>query len=384
MSTDQEDYGAPEASFDSIFGGEDQKDLTMDRFDDYWERTRSAEAQKKEVDPNKLVRFVHNGKVNWITQDEASLYLQLSDDTDKRQNAVKKEIKRAMRGESKSLSDELSVLLAISASTLGRYKEEQAIPEEEIKRIEPTLQRRFQEVEQLSNALQEVEKTIEAKRKREPIFQEYETKLGEMMNLQRQGKNAEAAKLAQELAAKKRQYVIMSRALEPDVYTSYFYRMELQKTKKRVLSVQKYLSAQREDSLEDEIKDLKQELNQLKSVKEQEDGLMARGVNVDVDEYQNRVQKINKTEEKIEGGVSELSSIEKESKLVATQIENVDEVIAYINDEVLKDSGYEDSIQEQVRSMTTKQKLRKPKFPTVTKKSTSRMVAAQRRESQSK
>ncbi len=384
MSTDLEDSSASEASFDSIFGGEDQKYLTLDRFDDYWERTRPLEADRKGVDPNKLVRFVLNGKVNWITQDEASLYLQISDDTDKRQTAVKKEIKRAMRGEFKSLSDELSVLLAISASTLGRYKEEQAIPEEEIRRIEPTLQRRFQEVEQLTSAMREIEKTIEAKRKREPIFEEYESKLGRMMNLQRQGKTTEAANLAQELAAKKRQYVIMSRALEPDIYTSYYYRMELQKTKKRVLNVQKYLSAQREDSLENEIRHLKQELHDLKSAKEQEDDLKARGVTVDTDEYENRVEKIDKTEKKIEKGSSELSAIEKETKLIATQIENVDDVIAYINDEVLKDSGYEDSIEDQVRSMMTRQKLRKPKFPPIAAKFSSRMVIVQHRESQSK
>ena len=160
--------------------------------------------------------------------------------------------------------------------------------------------------------------------------------------------------------------------------------MELQKTKKRVLNVQKYLSAQREDSLENEIRHLKQELHDLKSAKEQEDDLKARGVTVDTDEYENRVEKIDKTEKKIEKGSSELSAIEKETKLIATQIENVDDVIAYINDEVLKDSGYEDSIEDQVRSMMTRQKLRKPKFPPIAAKFSSRMVIVQHRESQSK
>ncbi|MFH1739731.1 MAG: hypothetical protein ABIH23_12035 [bacterium] len=373
MAEDYLEAAEKSASFDSIFGVEEDADLSLKKFDDYWERSRPAEAAKKGVDPNQLVRFVHGGKVHWITQDEASLYLQLSDDDDKRQNAIKKEIKRAMRGESQSLSDEMSVLLAISTSTLNRYKREEAIPKSEIARIEPTLQRRFQEVEQLVAGLQEAEETIANKRKREPIFDEYEAKLGEMMNFQRQGKDAEAAALARELESKKRQYVIMSRSIEPDVYTTYFYRMELQKAKKRVLSVQKYLSSQRENSLEDEVGDLKEALGQLKTEKEQQDGLMARGVSIDSHKYEQTVEKIDKTQEKLEGGAMEMQTLEQESRLLVNQIENADEVISYISEEVLKDSGYEDAINQKVRNMKVRQVRKPPKFD-LTRKKVSRMV----------
>ena len=50
------------ASFDSIFGVEEDSDLSLKKFDDYWERSRPVEAEKKGVDPNQLVRFVHGGK----------------------------------------------------------------------------------------------------------------------------------------------------------------------------------------------------------------------------------------------------------------------------------------------------------------------------------
>ncbi len=366
-----------DVGFGDIFGGEDQSDLSVEKFDDFWDRARPIEAKKKGIDPNQLVRFVHNGKIHWITQDEASTYLQLANTEDKKENAVKKEIKRAMRGETQSLSDELNVLLAISASTLNRYKRDDSIAEEEVRRIEPTLQKRFQEVEQNVGNLRDVEGIVSQKRKKEPIFDEYEQKLGEMMNLQRMGKTAEAAQLAQELAAKKRQYVIMSRAIEPDVYTTYHYRMELQKCKKRVLSIQKYLAAQRENSLESEIEDLKSDLRVLEKEKDDQEGLLERGVSIDHEKYQRNIEQIEETQEKIADDQIQLESLAKESKILVSQIQNVDDVISYISEEVLKDSGYEDNIQQQVRTMAAKKMFRKPP-KLMTGKSQSRMVTTQR------
>jgi len=379
-----DDAVAPEAGdigFEDVFGGEDQDNLSLEKFEDFWDRARPVEAKKKGLDPNQLVRFVHNGKVHWITQDEANTYLQLANSEDKRENAVKREIKRALRGETQALADEISVLLAISSSSLNRYKREESIPEEEIRRIEPTLQRRFQETEQNVACLRDIEGIVANKRKREPIFDEYEKKLGEMMNLQRMGKTAEAAQLAQELAAKKRQYVILSRAIEPDVFTSYHYRMELQKCKKRVLTIQKYLAAQRENSLENEIEDLKSSLRELEKEKNDQEGLLARGVSIDQERYERNLEQIEETQQKIAGDEQELESLAKESKILVSQIQNVDDVISYISEEVLKDSGYEDNVQQQVRTMAAKRLMKKPP-KLLMKKSQSRMVTTQRHERQ--
>ncbi len=380
MSDNSSKVDAPDLGFDDVFGADSDADLSIQRYEEFWERARPETAQKKGVNPNQLVRFVHNRKVHWITQDEANTYLQLANDEDKRENAVKKEIKRALRGETKSVGDELSVLLAISSSILNRYKREDAIPESEIRRIEPTLHRRFQEVKNNVDCLNEVEDVILNKRKKEPIFDEYENMLGEMMNLKRQGKIQEAARLAGELEGKKRQYLILSRSIEPDVYTNYYYRMELEKCKKRILTIQKYLTSQRENSLEEEIKELRSGLQELRQEHDEEEGLIARGVTTDLGQYEDRIEKMEEMEEKLKDDEAEMESIEKESKILVSQIENADDVISYISEEVLSGCGYEDSIEQQVRLMNAKRRVRKPPKFDFSRKKDSRMVTTQRRE----
>ncbi len=379
MQDEQPNLNDPSVGFDDVFGADSDSDLSIQQYEDFWDKARPAAAQKKGVNPNQLVRFVHNRKVHWITQEEADTYLHLANDDDKRENAVKKEIKRALRGETKSVGDELSVLLAISSSILNRYKREEAIPKSEVTRIEPTLRRRFQEVKMNVDCLHDVEGLISNKRKKEPIFDEYENMLGEMMNLKRHGKAQEAARLASELEAKKRQYIILSRSIEPDVYTSYFYRMELEKCKKRILTIQKYLASQRENSLEEEIKHLNGELDELREAKEQDEGLMAQGVTTDMNEYEDRIGRIEQVEEKLKDDEAEMQSIEKESKILVSQIENAEDVISYISEEVLSGCGYEDNIQQQVRLMNAKRRVREPPKFDFTRKTDSRMVTTQRR-----
>ena len=94
MQDAQPNLNDPSLGFDDVFGAESDSDLSIQQYEDFWEQARPATAQKKGVNPNQLVRFVHNRKVHWITQDEADTYLQLANDDDKRENAVKKEIKR--------------------------------------------------------------------------------------------------------------------------------------------------------------------------------------------------------------------------------------------------------------------------------------------------
>ncbi len=370
-------------AFGGLFEEEGPDSHSLEKMDSLWDRARAEKSEQTGINPNELVRFVHQGTVHWITQEEAHTYLQLADEEDKRQNAIKKEIKRSLRGETQALADELSVLLAIAASSLSRYKREKAIPSEEIRRIEPALQRRFTEVESSLDCLREVERLIEQKRKKEPIFEEYESQLGQMLNLQRYGKSKEAAVLARDLVEKKRRYLIRSRALEPDIYTTYFYRLELQKIKKRILSTQKYLSAQRENNLEEEIEHLKGELVSLQAEKETHEDLMTRGVvlsRVEKEEYQGNLRRIDQTQRLLEDDTAEMESLEKESRILVTQIKNVDEVISFISDEILNESGYEEIIDQRVRWMNAQRNMRRPVKMNLSRRKDSRMVTTSRRQ----
>lgn len=361
MTDDQS--GAGTFDFESVFGEDKESDLSLDRLEVSWEEARPVEAERKGVDPNQLIRFVYDGKVHWITHEEATTFLQIADDQNKRQNAIKREIKRALRGEKQALADELSVMLAVSTSTVGRYKEEGSISASDIQMdLKPALQRRSQEVETLIDCLEETEQTIAQKRKQAPIFDEYEKMLGEMMNLSRGGKKAEAAELARKLHVKKREYVITSRAIEPDVYTSYYYRLELQKTKRRILTLQRQLSQQRAKALEKETGELEEELTQRKAEREAQDALVARGVTLseeETEQYARNVEEIDKIQEKIVGKEMERESLEKETEVLQTQIENADKVITYITEEVLTKSGVEDAVDERVRMMNAKRGMRK-------------------------
>ena len=361
MTDDQS--GAGTFDFESVFGEDKESDLSLDRLEVSWEEARPVEAERKGVDPNQLIRFVYDGKVHWITHEEAITFLQIADDQNKRQNAIKREIKRALRGEKQALADELSVMLAVSTSTVGRYKEEGSISASDIQMdLKPALQRRSQEVETLIDCLEETEQTIAQKRKQAPIFDEYEKMLGEMMNLSRGGKKAEAAELARKLHVKKREYVITSRAIEPDVYTSYYYRLELQKTKRRILTLQRQLSQQRAKALEKETGELEEELTQRKAEREAQDALVARGVTLseeETEQYARNVEEIDKIQEKIVGKEMERESLEKETEVLQTQIENADKVITYITEEVLTKSGVEDAVDERVRMMNAKRGMRK-------------------------
>ncbi|MFH1743809.1 MAG: hypothetical protein ABIH23_32795 [bacterium] len=376
MGHDIPDLDNTNDGFDDIFGEEQRSDLSMQKFDHIWEKSSSAKSTEDGISPNQLVRFVHNGKVHWITQDEADVYLQLADSTDSRQHAIKKQIKRAIRGETRSLDDELSVLLAICASTLSRYNRDGTLPPEEIGRIHPSLQRRFQEKEVQVDCLEEVESAIALKRRREPIFEEYEEQMGQMLNLERMGKKAQAAAMARELADKKNQYVVMSRALQPDINATYYCRMELQKCKKRALTLQEYLTAQRENVLEEEIKNLQQQLQRLESEKTTDDGLMDRGISVDKKRYKSRLERIDKTHQKLVEHSAELESLEKESQILVSQIKDAGEVISYISEELLKETDQDDNIQQQIRMMAAKRNLRKPQKFNFARKTDSRMVTA--------
>ena len=156
--------------------------------------------------------------------------------------------------------------------------------------------------------------------------------------------------------------------------------MELEKCKKRILTIQKYLTSQRENSLEEEIKELRSGLQELRQEHDEEEGLIARGVTTDLGQYEDRIEKMEEMEEKLKDDEAEMESIEKESKILVSQIENADDVISYISEEVLSGCGYEDSIEQQVRLMNAKRRVRKPPKFDFSRKKDSRMVTTQRRE----
>jgi hypothetical protein len=372
-------------ALESLFEKERRDDLSLDDFEAFLDQTRPVDAEQKGANPDQLVRVVHEGKIQWMTHEEANAFLQLADDQDRRQSAIKREIRRALRGETQSLADELSVLFAICASAINRYKQEGSISESDVKNsIEPSLKLRFREAANLFDCIREVEQIIDVKRKQHPIFDQYEAKLGQMLNLKRKGAEAEAAELARELRAKKRKYIMMSRTIEPDVYTNYYYRMELQKSKREILIHQQQISTRRVEHLGREISQLKEELRHRKIEKEAHDARITKEVapsETEVERHQRNIEQIHQIREKLVGKEMERGSLEREAKILTTHVEDTGKVISHIDEEVLKDSEHADAIRERVKTMEARHPMREPDLKDApVGKSGTRMATIERRQ----
>ncbi len=346
--------------FSDLFG-DNQENLSMDRVERFLNKVINVASEKSKTDPNNLVRVVHGRKVVWMTQDQASRVL--ADDSEAN---LQQDVERALRGDMKYLRQELEILLALAYYTYNQYASLQAVSKKTLDHIEPSLQRRKHEINDGIAQTSESEKTLEEKRSQYPLLNEYEKLMGDFLNVKSSGDLQKAKELAQLLSEKKQKYLLLSRAIEPDVRTIYYHRLNLQKTKKRILNTQNELLSSRMDELLFEMNEIKKSLSDIKQeISDVEDEATGQTA-ISVDEMEgvhlsekssgassgkSKVEEIKKDYAKKS---TELNALNQESKLVQRHENNVNQVINHIAENVLQDSEHKVDVKSTFRSSPKK------------------------------
>ncbi|MBI1389871.1 MAG: hypothetical protein GC154_15635 [bacterium] len=342
----------PGISFTDLLGGEDQP-FSLDRVEVFLDKIMAAIADRVQINPNQLVRVVHRGKVVWMTQDQAVNFL----DTGEEGDSLHHDVQSALKADLRIIRQELEILLALATYTLGKYKQLDAISPEDFARIEPSLARRQREISDGVAQTAESEAILHEKRRRNPLLDEYEDMMGRFLNAKSNGQMDEALKLARELAGKKKNYLLLTRAIEPDIRTIQYHRLNLQKTKKRILNTQGDLCSTRIDALQLELNDLKTNLTEVKSkLAEAEE----RGMDSANDEISKlRTYDLEGAEQEIKEKVVELHSLEKETAVIQRQERELDAVISHIAENVLGETDIKVSMDD----VKHQQRMSNPKKP---------------------
>lgn len=248
-------------SFDDIFGNHPE-DVSMSKLEGFLDQFVSDLLKRNSHNPNHLVRIVDRGTIRWITTEEAESYLHADDHDQDAQ--LQKNIQQAIRGDSRILDQEIRILFLLANNTLKQYRTNQLIPESEVQRLEPTIIRLGRQVNFLLGQLREIERRMRELRIKYPILDEFERKMGMLLNLQKEGNRQAAAAIANQLATMKHTYVRLSRALKSDIDDGVRLRLNLQRQKKSILSAHRYLVAQRVGILQTETQDLRANVENLK------------------------------------------------------------------------------------------------------------------------
>ena len=337
-------------SFQDFFGPNGDAEISMERVEAFLNKVVEIAAQQAEVNPCALVRVVHGGRVTWMTQEQASEFLRdTSDKVD-----IRRDVENALKGQLQHIRQELEILLAIAQYTLDHFRKNEAIPPDEIKRFEPGLQRRQYEIREGVSQSAESEALVDEKRRRNPVIAEFEDLMGKFLREKSKGNMEQATVFARSLSDKKKQYILVTRAIEPDVRTIYYHRLNLQKTKKRLLHTQNELCSSRKDSLVIELNELK---SQLASVKQdtQEAEYAGQDTAAATIDRQDLYDEGNVKKE-ISEKVTELESLKKETDILDKQEASVDAVISTISEQVLGDADTKVDIKAQLQRESMKAK----------------------------
>jgi len=340
-------------SFQDFFGASGGE-VSMERVEAFLNKVVEIAAEQAHLNPNALVRVVHGERVTWMTQEQAADFLKEgSEDSN-----IRKDVENALKGQLKQVRQELEILLAIAQYTLEQFKKNQAIPPDEIKRFEPGLQRRQYEIREGVSQTAESEAMVEEKRRRNPIIADFESTMGEFLREKSRGNMQRAAELARTLSEKKRQYVLITRAIEPDVRTIYYHRLNLQKTKKRLLHTQNELCSSRKDTLVIELNDLKSKLTSVRRQTQEAEfeGQDTAAATIDRQDLYDE----GSVKRDINDRVTELESLKKETAILDRQEASVDAVISTISEQVLGDTDIKVDVKEQIKKETMKSKPKTP------------------------
>ncbi len=335
-------------SFSDLFGSE-EGEISMEPVGAFLNQASEFASETAKVSPNELVRVVHNNRVTWMTQQQAADFLKQSENPD-----VRRDVERALKGELKFVRRELEVMLAVALYTFEKCKNAKAIDKDAIERIKPGLNRRKAEIGEGIAQSSESEAIVESKRRRNPLLGEYEKMMGEFLTEKSQGNMQRAMELAQQLNEKKKYYLLLTRSIEPDIRSIYYHRLNLQKTKKRILTTQNELCSSRKDTLEFELDELK---NNLSDVREhvgdaEEEGLDTAQSSIKRESLYDGNEELIQDELNLKN--NELNALNKEGAIIEKQEREVDSVINTISEHVLQEADSKPNVQEAMKKEAMK------------------------------
>lgn len=265
---------------------------------------------------DQLVRVVDSGRIYWLTAAEAKEKMKLA--KEQQDERLKHSLNFALNATSKQLGMEIQVLMAIAFHTLNTYHDRELIPLAEIKRTEPNLTRISRTVIYQLDQLREIEIQMDDLRQKNPILDDFETKMGQLLNHQKKGNSQEALVLARELAGMKQKYLRVSRGMQGHNRDNAHMRYEIQHSKKSTLSWQRYMAAQREGILQEENQDLRKSVENVKVLLERA-----------VDEKKERFQKqFEYRSRQLKENQQELDKVQQEIEYFKTKEEETDQVIS--------------------------------------------------------
>lgn len=224
-----------DVSLDSVTQGQPLKELIglrngkldLSQFENLMHEVVAQSAKKANVQPHKLVKVIRNGKVQWTTAAQAKEQIRfhreqfISDQSEEVASAIEK----AMHGDVNILEDELLVLLCVANTGFGD-------DEEAVKKFD----RRYEEIVDYSSGIRDSEKDLERRKRDSGIVNDFEEKMGLMMQARHSGDEAYAKRLAEELRNMKSKYVLYSRSLMPIVAGIHAQRTDLMRTKEKLLT----------------------------------------------------------------------------------------------------------------------------------------------------
>ncbi len=303
----------------------------------YWQLNQEDEAAKRNIPPKRLVKAFINGKVHWLTDQEAQGLLARLEDPSGSDRAFKASLERALHGESQALADEVRVVISLTIQSLHESADEESLSPEDLKRFTTALRRHFNDAEAVIEELFSAEKELQQRMGEDPIIVNYERGMAALLELQKQGREEEAAKLAQELQKVKQKYLLRTRPLEPLKYTISFYRMDLQKTKSKVMVIHLEINTARDAGLHSQLTNLQERLGKAKD--HPWDDLDLEDLDDQIDPRARDMRQ-------------ELRNLKTESEFTSCNVKQLDKVCRWIEDKVFGD--------EQIRNATFQrvQKLR--------------------------
>ncbi|MBN2327793.1 MAG: hypothetical protein JXR73_11625 [Candidatus Omnitrophica bacterium] len=319
------------ASLRELFGSNGDG-VSMERVEAVFSKMIRIASEQAQTHPHSLVRVVHGSRVAWMTQQQAADYLKESGENAQ----LREDVEKALKGELKHIRRELELLLVIAQYTFEQFRNNRQISLEAVQRIEPGLQRRQSEISQGVSQAAESEAIVENARRRNPVITEFEAMMAEFLQEKSKGNMQRAGEIAKALSEKKKLYVLATRAIEPDVRTIYYHRLNLQKTKKRLLHTQNEMCSSRQNSLIIELKDLKQRLS---SVSNQMNEAETAGQDNAADLLNRRDSLDEGIKRQMSHKVCELASLKKESEILDRQESQVDSVISVISEQMDGEAG---------------------------------------------
>lgn len=305
--------------------------LSLDRIQTLLDKVLELASEQAKAAPRELVRVIHGGRITWMTRRQAAEFLKQTINTDTREA-----VNQALRGKLVHIRRELEILLAIARCTLSQYKQQQALYPEDVQRIEPGLKNRERELREGLAQAGECESLLEQKRKARPLLAQYEEMAAELLEAQAQGNWQRAKVLAGELADKKKQYLLASRALEPEIQALYFQRLGLQKTKKKLIGAQTEICSSRCHALQNELGQLQRDLLALQE--QAQGGRRREPAPPEPPPGRPPIDGLDEVQHLISQRQNQLAALQQEGEVLQFQERQMDSLIQTISEQVSKET----------------------------------------------